>query len=141
MVHSLVPAGAISTEPDATPDSSSVAFTTTAVGSRGFCGSNWIVGGDSSMCTWIELVVEFCCPCGSIALFQAVRPTVWTPSPSTGNPLAGYASVPVSSTLQYLPPTPEGPAVVAASTVTAWLTHTLGLASFGVLSNTDTGSL
>ena len=56
-------------------------------------------------------------------------------------PLAGYASVPVSSTLQSLPPTPEGPAVVAASTVTAWLTHTLGLASFGVLSNTDTGSL
>ena len=93
------------------------------------------------MCTWIELVVEFGCPCGSTALFQAVQETVWTPSPSTVTPLAGYASVPLSSVLQDIPPTPEGPAVALASTVTAWLTQTLGLASLGVRERYATGSL
>src|ERR1700729_1407945 len=43
--------------------------------------------------------------------------------------------------LQFIPPTPEGPALGVASTVTEWLTQTLGLASFGVWNDTPTGSL
>jgi hypothetical protein len=43
-------------------------------------------------------------------------------------------------TLQLSPPTPEGPAVALANTVTAWFAQTLPLASFDVLSDTVTGS-
>ena len=37
--------------------------------------------------------------------------------------------------LQFSPATPDGPAVAFASTVTAWLTHVFGSASFGVANN------
>ena len=43
--------------------------------------------------------------------------------------------------LQFIPPTPDGPALGVASTVTAWLTQTLGFGSFGVRNDTPTGSL
>src|SRR6516162_6146272 len=36
---------------------------------------------------------------------------------------------------------PDGPVLGVASTVTAWLTHTVGFGSSGVLSDTPTGSL
>ena len=52
-------AGAIWTDPPPTPDSESVAFTTTPVGSPGFWGSKLIDGGASSMCTAVELLVVF----------------------------------------------------------------------------------
>ena len=44
-----VPAGAISIDPPATPDSLSLVSTTTPVGSFGFTGSRLIAGGASSM--------------------------------------------------------------------------------------------
>ena len=78
---------------------------------------------------------------GSTAWFQAVHDTVCTPSPSTLTPPVGYGFAPAPSTLQSMPPTPDGPALAAASTVTAWLTHTLGFGSSGVLNDTPTGSL
>ena len=89
----------------------------------------------------IELVPVFGCPWGSTALFHAVHETVWTPSPLTVTPLAGYTLAVARSTLQFIPPTPEGPAVALALTVTAWLTHTVGFVSFGAVSDTETGSL
>jgi hypothetical protein len=45
------------------------------------------------------------------------------------------------SVLQFIALIPEGPAVACAETVTAWLTHTLGFGSFGVLKETLTRSL
>ena len=93
------------------------------------------------MRTDIDAVPVFGWPWGSTALFQAVQDTVWTPSPLTVTPLAGYDLAPPRSTLQFIPPTPDGPAVAVASTVTAWLTQTLGFASFGVRNDTPTGSL
>ena len=88
-VQLLVPAGAISIDPPATPDSPSLVSTTRAVGSLGFTASTLSVGGASSMCTVTELVPELWLPCGSTALFHAVQATVLTPSPSTGSPPAG----------------------------------------------------
>jgi hypothetical protein len=89
LVHSFVPAGAISIDPPATPDSASLVSTTTPVGSAGFSGSKLIDGGDSSICSVTVLVLELCSPCGSTALFQTVHETVLTPSPSTIRPPAG----------------------------------------------------
>ena len=43
--------------------------------------------------------------------------------------------------LQFIPPRPDGPVLGVASTVTAWLTQTVGFGSSGVLSDTLTGSL
>src|SRR6201995_2015035 len=63
------------------------------------------------------------------------------PSPLRASPLAGYVFAVAWSTLQVTPPTPEGPAVGVASTVTAWLTQTPGFGSFGVWKETATGSL
>ena len=88
-VQLLVPAGAISIDPAATPDSLSLVSATTPVGSLGFTGSRLNIGGASSMCTVIELVAELWVPCGSTALFHAVQDTVLTPSPSTVRPAAG----------------------------------------------------
>jgi hypothetical protein len=48
-VQLAVPAGAISIDPPATPDSLSVVSTTIAVGSFGFTGCRLIAGGASSM--------------------------------------------------------------------------------------------
>ena len=45
------------------------------------------------------------------------------------------------STPQFIPRTPDGPAVAAPSTDTEWLTHTLGFASFGARNDTPTGLL
>ena len=71
-----VPPGAISIDPPATPDSLSLVATTNRVGSLGLGGSKLIDGGASSMWTVMELVPVLGCPCGSIALFQAVQLTV-----------------------------------------------------------------
>src|ERR1700733_10322395 len=98
-----------------------------AVGSPGFCGSKWIVGGTSSICTASDWVVVFGWPCGPTALFQAVHDTVWTPSPFTVTPGDAYVRPDWPSTPQLMPPTPDGPAVAVASTVTAWSTQMLGL--------------
>lgn len=89
LVHSFVPAGAISIDPPATPDSASLVSTTTPVGSAGFSGSKLIDGGDSSICSVTVLVLELCSPCGSTALFHTVQETVLSPSPSTVRPPAG----------------------------------------------------
>ena len=136
-----MPAGAISIEPPATPDSLSLVSTTSAVGSPGFCGWKLNDGGDSSMWTVIELLPVFGWPCGPTARFHAMHETLWTPSPSTTSPTAGYDLALASSTLQFIPPTPEGPALGKASTVTAWLTQKPGFGSFGVRNDTPTGSL
>ena len=93
------------------------------------------------MCTAVELVVLFGWPCGPTALFHAVQTTVCTPSPSTVMPRAAYGCGVLVPTLQFIPPTPEGPALAVANTVTAWLAQMVRLASFDVLSATSTGSL
>ena len=49
LVQLPVPAGAISTDPPATPDSLSLVSAVTAVGSLGFTGSRLTAGGASSM--------------------------------------------------------------------------------------------
>ena len=112
-----------------------------SVGSRGFCGSKVSDGGASSMWIVIELVPVFGCPWGSAALFHAVHETVWTPSPLTVSPRAGYGVPLAWSTAQLMPPTPDGPALAVESTVTLWLTHKVGFGSFEVSSDTTTGSL
>ena len=68
--------------------------------------------------------------------------TVHTPVPSTVTPPAGYTYGVPLLVEQLVPDTPEGPADADATTVTAWLTHTLlGSASFGVDSAKLTGVL
>ena len=90
-VQLLVPAGAISIDPPATPDSLSLVSATTLVGSFGFVGSRLVTGGASSMWTVTELVAELWLPCGSTALFQAVQDTVLTPSPLIVRPAGRVA--------------------------------------------------
>jgi hypothetical protein len=119
VVQSLVPAGAISIEPPATPDSASLVSTVSWVGFAGFCGSKLTDGGASSMWIVIELVPVFGWPWGSTALFHAAQVTVWMPSPLTATPAAGYDADFDPSSLQVTPPTPDGPAEAVASTVTA----------------------
>jgi hypothetical protein len=119
LVQLPVPAGAISTDPPATPDSLSLASATRAVGSLGFTGSRLTTGGASSMCTLTELVPELWLPCGSTALFHAVQVTVFTPSPTTVKPAAEYVCAAAPLTPQLIPPRPDGPVLGVASTVTA----------------------
>jgi hypothetical protein len=57
-VQLLLPAGAISIEPPATPDSASLVSATRPVGSLGFTGSRLTTGAASSMWTVTELVPE-----------------------------------------------------------------------------------
>jgi hypothetical protein len=114
-----VPAGAIAIDPSATPEPLSLVSTASAVGSLGFCAVKATDGGVSSILIDIELVPVFGCPCGPTALFDAVHETVWTPLPLTATPVAGYAVAFPPSTLQVVPPTPDGPALAVASTVTA----------------------
>jgi hypothetical protein len=141
-VQFAVPVGAISTDPCATPDSSSRASTVTAVGSLGLRDLKVMSGGASSMWTATVLVALFGWPSGPTALFQAVHDTVWIPSPSTVTLAAPEVlPTPPVSSVQVVPPTPEGPALALAPTATAWLTQTFGFGSVGVASDTLTGSL
>ena len=89
LVQLPVPAGAISIDPPATPDSLSLVSTTRPVGSFGFTGSRLATGGASSIWSVIELVPEAWLPFGSTALFHAAQDTVLTPSPFTASPLVG----------------------------------------------------
>ena len=89
LVQLLVPAGAISIDPPATPDSLSLVSTTRPVGSLGFAGSRLTAGGASSMWSVIELEPTAWLPLGSTALFHALQETVLTPSPLIASPRAG----------------------------------------------------
>src|SRR5450755_426954 len=131
LVQLCVPAGAIWIDPPATPDWLSVLLTTNWVGLLGSCASKLNAGGVSSMCTAIELDPVFGPPCGFTARLAAVQTTVCTALPLTGTPDARYDVAAPASTRHVVDPMPLGPAAALASTVTSWLTHTLGLVSFG----------
>ena len=115
--------------------------TTSAVGFVGVCGSNAIDGGVSSILTLVVSVGELAgVPLTSYALFEAPHMTTCVAVPFREIPPAGYARV-APSTVQLMPPSPDGPVSTLASTLTAWFTHTLGSGSLGVARDSVTGVL